>query len=545
MNWKTSLTLSLLFVALSAPLSARVAEAGEFKLRATIPIPPASPGGKLEFFDISFVDASTQKYVLADRSNAGVDIVDSKTNTFVHRIGGFAGQKFNANGSADNAHSGPDGVLVIPGVNQIWAGDGDSTVKVFSLLAPYAPIATISTCLPGNTVANCARADEMAYDPDDNILIVANNAATPDAFVTLISTTSMTVLGHIVFNAATGAPFGIGAFSGGIEQSVWNSATGRFYVSVPEVDVNASTPTPTKGAVAVIDPLAMTITDLFPVNDCNPAGLALGPSQQLLLGCGLKNGQSVIMDAQDGHIVKVVYGVGGSDEVWFNPGDNHYYLAARNNVVVDEQGLVVVDANGNAVAGGVDPVLGVIDAATNTLVQKVATGTPTRSATSAHSVAADPLNKHVFVPLPPNAPCPTGCIGVYWSEEPNIVALTATPSGDGIVNIPGPTGTGVFAVATTNTDGAGDITFSADTGGVSLPLILSVCQTNSATGACLAPPSSSVTVHIVAGGTSTFSVFVTGTGVVPYDPANVRVIARFTDGSGATVGSASVAARTK
>jgi hypothetical protein len=545
MNRRTSLALSLLLVVFSALPFTRVAQAGEFKLRATIPIPPALPGGKLEFFDISFVDASTQQYVLADRSNAGVDIIDSKTNTFVHRIGGFAGQKFNANGSADNAHSGPDGVLVIPGVNQIWAGDGDSTVKVFGLFAPYALIATINTCLPGSTVANCARADEMSYDPDHHILLVANNAATPNAFVTLISTTSMTVLGQIVFNAATGAPFGIGAFSGGIEQSVWNSAAGRFYVSVPEVDVDASTPTPTKGAVAVIDPIAMTITDLFPVNDCNPAGLALGPDQQLLLGCSLKNGQSVIMDAQNGQIVTVVYGVGGSDEVWFNPGNNNYYLAARNNVVLDENGLVVVDANGNAVAGGVDPALGAIDATTNTLVRNVATGTPTKSATSAHSVAADPLNNHVFVPLPPNSACPVGCIGVYWSEEATITVLAATPSGDGIVNIPGATGTGVFAVATTNNGTAADFTFSADTGGVSLPLSLSVCQTNPSTGACLAPPSSSVTVNIAAAGTPTFTVFVTGTGIVPYDPANIRVIARFTDGSGATVGSTSVAVRTK
>ncbi len=45
------------------------------------------------------------------------------------------------------------------------------------------------------------------------------------------------------------------------------------------------------------------------------------------------------MDARNGHIVKVVHGVGGSDEGWFNKGDDRYYLAARNNV--NEQGKVV------------------------------------------------------------------------------------------------------------------------------------------------------------------------------------------------------------
>ena len=122
------------------------------------------------------------------------------------------------------------------------------------------------------------------------------------------------------------------------------------------------------------------------------------------------------MDDRNGDIVKVVHGVGGSDEVWFNPGDNHYYLAARNNVVVDENGVVIVGADGNAIAGGVDAALGVVNASTNTLVKNVATGRPTKSTTSAHSVAVDAKTNHVFVPLPPNAPCPDGCIGVYWSE---------------------------------------------------------------------------------------------------------------------------------
>src|SRR5262249_19438730 len=134
------------------------------------------------------------------------------------------------------------------------------------------------------------------------------------------------------------------------------------------------------------------------------------------LGCGLKNGQSVIMDAGDGHIVKVISGVGGSDEVWFNSGDNRYYLAARNNVVGDETGHVAVDATGNAIAGGVDPVLGVIDATTNTLVQNVPIGKPSKANTSAHSVAVNGFTNRVFMPLPPNASCLNGCIGVYGSN---------------------------------------------------------------------------------------------------------------------------------
>ena len=43
-----------------------------------------------------------------------------------------------------------------------------------------------------------------------------------------------------------------------------------------------------------------------------------------------------------------------------------------------------------------------------------------------------------------------------------------------------------FAIATSNVGSAGSITFSADTGGINVPVSLSVCETNSATGACLA-----------------------------------------------------------
>jgi len=47
---------------------------------------------------------------------------------------------------------------------------------------------------------------------------------------------------------------------------------------------------------------------------------------------------------------------------------------------------------------------------------------------------------------------------------PDIVAVNATINNDGIVTIPGETGSGVFAVATVNVGAAGAITVSADTG---------------------------------------------------------------------------------
>jgi DNA-binding beta-propeller fold protein YncE len=152
-----------------------------FTLLRTIQVPVDEAKNtfqQLRFFDISWVDPESQRYYLADRSNAGIDIIDAEDHAFLRRIGGFAGQAFNANGTPDNDHSGPDGVLVIPEQHQLWAGDGDSTVKVIDLDTNQI-IDVIHT-------NGTARADEMAFDPRHHILAVVNNADDPP-FVTLIS----------------------------------------------------------------------------------------------------------------------------------------------------------------------------------------------------------------------------------------------------------------------------------------------------------------------------------------------------------------------
>ena len=88
--------------------------------------------------------------------------------------------------------------------------------------------------------------------------------------------------------------------------------------------------------------------------------------------------------------IKVINGVGGEDQVWYDPVTKRYFLSARNN------------------RGG--PVLGIIDAVSKTLLQTLAT-TP-----GAHSVSVDPISGEVFVPFGAptgRADCPNGCIGVF------------------------------------------------------------------------------------------------------------------------------------
>jgi hypothetical protein len=129
---------------------------------------------------------------------------------------------------------------------------------------------------------------------------------------------------------------------------------------------------------------------------------------------------------------------------------------------------------------------------------------------------------------------------------PDIIALAATLSGDGIVNIPGPLGTGAFAVASVNVGTRAHITVSAEVAISGLPPVtLSLSQTNPSSGPCLAPLSTIVTADVDSGATPTFAVFVRGQGLVLFNPATNRVNVLFKDHGGATRGATGVAVRTQ
>jgi hypothetical protein len=148
-------------------------------------------------------------------------------------------------------------------------------------------------------------------------------------------------------------------------------------------------------------------------------------------------------------------------------------------------------------------------------------------------------------PAPINVGLNTLLLSASVTSVADIVALAATTTNDGIVNISGTNGTGAFAVATVNVGASGSITASADTGSATLPLDISLCETNSANGQCISTIGPTVATTINANATSTFAIFVQGNGNVPFDPAVNRIFVRFKDGSNVTRGSTSVAVRTQ
>lgn len=126
----------------------------------------------------------------------------------------------------------------------------------------------------------------------------------------------------------------------------------------------------------------------------------------------------------------------------------------------------------------------------------------------------------------------------------DVIALAATPTGDGILHIPN--GYGAFAVASVNAGAAGQVNVSVDTGAASLPLALTFCTTDPTTGGCEAASDGPIGFPITytADETVTYSIFVTALGPVPFDPGTARIFFRFTDTDGVSHGSTSIAVTT-
>ena len=127
---------------------------------------------------------------------------------------------------------------------------------------------------------------------------------------------------------------------------------------------------------------------------------------------------------------------------------------------------------------------------------------------------------------------------------PDMVAIGATPSGDGVLRIPGSNGLHAFGTAAVNIGGAGEITATVDTGGVPLPLALTVCQTHPVTGACVFPPAASTTRTLANNASATYAVFAQASGAIPLDPAGKRIFLRLSSG-GVVRGATSVAVTTQ
>ena len=418
-----------------------------------VPVTDGNTTNGMYSFDISYVDQSTGVYFLADRSNLAVESLSAlsiltqiRPNNGHAPFAGFT-PCVPADGHGANDCAGPNGVVsVFP---WLFVTDAPSRVLSFDLRGAGGgkTPTTVSECT--TMAGDPTRADELAYDPRDGLILAINNASTPP-FGTLVKVDKasgvLTCGKNIILDAAHGVDAQNGA-----EQPVWDPTTKKFYLSIPQIGGN-----PTVGGVIRISTTG-TVEATYTITFCSPAGLALGPQDDLLVGCNTiwatdgslwtgnadKNTQTaapqyVIIDAKTGGITANVLGAGVGDEVWFNKGDNHYYGAASGSNLAPNAITPARDPNGTATTAPVNvsqgaATLDVIDAISETLDQRVPTlNVPAVLASSgdlnphpaatAHSVAADGVTANVFVPIGANNAVPnclTGCITIYGRHDPD------------------------------------------------------------------------------------------------------------------------------
>jgi hypothetical protein len=226
---------------------------------------------------------------------------------------------------------------------------------------------------------------------DGRLLLAANNAEDPP-FATLFSANGDAPVSNVnkiikITVDPTIIPSGSGL---SLEQPAWDPTTKRFYNSIPIIANNPPgcsfvAPVTCHGGLLVIDPLnpkavygafdPTTNTGVVALPACSPNGATVGLFDDLMLGCTPGNNpsdtQTTIISARTKASVSV-NGITGSDEVFFNRGDNRYYLGASR-----------------AIGGAV---LGVVSARTKFFIESVP------QSSGSHSVATDSRRNLIFVP---------------------------------------------------------------------------------------------------------------------------------------------------
>jgi hypothetical protein len=348
--------------------------------------------GPLTAFDISYVNILQSKYYLAHRDASALAIIDIDTNKVRHS-------------DQNNLFTtGPNGVWTV-NESQVWAGDGQGLVRIFDA---NGNVFQPSTGIPSSvsTLGN-GRVDEGCFDPADQLVIATNNQEKEGAghlFISFIPTSGPKAYTAVKRITLDGSPLDNTVYAtSGIEQCVWSPFTGKIYQDVPEVNGTGA------GAVMVIDPKTMTVEKNFPIptSACvSPMGIAVGPPNQLVLGCNQTGPGSAVIDAVSGKVIKTLVGLQGTDEIWFNWRDFHYIMphcTAECRIPVPPptslapQEIALVDALSLTKDNPSVTVSKIISPVSN----------PKGNMRRVKSVASDPISNKIFIPIPaPGGPAP-------------------------------------------------------------------------------------------------------------------------------------------
>jgi YVTN family beta-propeller protein len=429
-----------------------------------------------------------------------------------------------------------------PNGSKLYLVKGDSSVAIFDT----------GTNTVVATVPAVKGASDIAITPDGTKLYVTGNSAF--SIVSVIATNTNTIIGTIPVGSD---PLGIAITPDG----------GKVYVT------NAGGETGT--TVSVITTSTDTVTATIS-GFSSPQDVAITPSGTLAYVTNKEADSVSVIDTSTNMIVKTITGLN------FPLGFGAFMGPARDKLL----GAAVLPSSRSVQVGSVATIFGTIinsgpgtanncriapatavpgtfafqttDAATNGLTG--AANTPVaipQGGAQSFLLAFTPSAAFGPTDVALNFSCSNAVAATSYSgintlllsasttPVPDIVAIAATATNDGTLHVPGASGSGALAVAIANVGSGGSLIAQADTGPATLPLTLTLCQTNPATGACFSPPSASFPTTVNGNGTATYSIFATAKGTVPFSPAVNRLFIRFVDGGGLTRGSTSVAVRTQ
>jgi hypothetical protein len=256
-------------------------------------------------------------------------------------------------------------------------------------------VISLATGLTTHVIYNggVRRADELCEDVKHEVVLSANDDPI-DNFLTFINTETYSIIGtnhkldgsdpNFKITLTPTPPGTANVAADGIEQCKFNPRTGSYYLAIPATTV--TTTTGTQGGPGVVLKISknapfhieQTITIPASTGCTGPQGLAIGPRHQIQLGCGGASTASIIIDDRSGPVATVVAtqtGEGGADEVWYNPGDNSYFIARSG-----AGKLGVEDAGSSPPQADAD--------VTTTI--------------GSHVVAADMLQNQIYVPVRAN-----------------------------------------------------------------------------------------------------------------------------------------------
>ena len=273
------------------------------KLVQSIPLPNVEG-----YFDHMAVDIKGQRLFLPGEHQRTIEVIDLRAGKVIHTITGFGGD--------------PRKTIYLPETNQIWADDGDSSVKAFSG-DTYELVKNIP--LTGHDLDKDSRRvpDNGVYDAATHLFYLGDRAdSTPNAgprgSVEIVNLTSGTLAGSIDVEGKN--PAGL----------VLDPSSPKLYVVMGDTS-----------KVVVIDREKHAVIASWPITGGpEPHAIALdAPNRRLFIGSRVKRGhlykpgKLVVMDADSGKVIDAIDTEGGVDEVEWEPKSRRIYYTGTTGFV--------------------------------------------------------------------------------------------------------------------------------------------------------------------------------------------------------------------